>query len=76
MHHRLRSRNGKSFICRVIHNVQKMTSVLQFFFEDKLAAIAHFIGNDQLPKKSQVLLLDFISIKFEPYRPRIKKTLI
>lgn len=76
MHHRLRSKNGKSFICRVIHNVLKMTSVLQFFFEDKLAAIAHFIGNDQLPKKSQVLLLDFISIKFEPYRPRIKKTLI
>nr|XP_011457180.2 uncharacterized protein LOC105349186 isoform X2 [Crassostrea gigas] len=52
--HRLRSKNGKSFICRVIHNVQKMTSVLQFFFEDKLAAIAHFIGNDQLPKKSQI----------------------
>lgn len=76
MHHRLRSKNGKSFICRVIHNVQKMTSVLQFFFEDKLAAIALFIGNDQLPKKSQVLLLDFILIKFEPYRPRIKKTLI
>lgn len=76
MHHRLRSKNGKSFICRVIHNVQKMTSVLQFFFEDKLAAIAHFIGNDQLPKKSQVLLLDFIFIKFEPYIPRIKKTLI
>uniref|UniRef100_K1R634 Chaperone protein dnaJ n=1 Tax=Magallana gigas TaxID=29159 RepID=K1R634_MAGGI len=74
--HRLRSKNGKSFICRVIHNVQKMTSVLQFFFEDKLAAIAHFIGNDQLPKKSQVLLLDFIFIKFEPFRPRIKKTLI
>lgn len=76
MHHRLRSKNGKSFICRAIHNVQKMTSVLQFFFEDKLAAIAHFIGNDQLPEKSQVLLLDFIFIKFEPYRPRIKKTLI
>lgn len=76
MHHRLRSKNGKSFICRVIHNVQKMTSVLQFFIEDKLAAIAHFIGNDQLPEKSQVLLLDFIFIKFEPYRPRIKKTLI
>lgn len=76
MHHRLRSKNGKSFICRVIHNVQKMTSVLQFFFEDKLAAIAHFIGYDQLPKKSQVLLLDFIFMKFEPYRPRIKKTLI
>lgn len=75
MHHRLR-KNGKSFICRVIHNVQKMTSVLQFFFEDKLAAIAHFIGNDQLAKKSQVLLLDFIFIKFEPFRPRIKKTLI
>ncbi|XP_065924070.1 uncharacterized protein [Magallana gigas] len=52
--HRLRSKNGKSFICRVIHNVQKMTSVLQFFFEDKLAAIAHFIGNDQLPEKSQI----------------------
>lgn len=76
MHHRLRSKNGKSFICRVIHNVQKMTSVLQFFFEDKLAAIAHFIGNDQLHKKSQVLLLVFCFIKFEPYRPRIKKTLI
>lgn len=76
MHHRLRSKNGTSFICRVIHNVQKMTSVLQFFFEDKLAAVAHFIGNDQLPKKSQVLLLDFIFIKFEPFRPRIKKTLI
>lgn len=76
MHHRLRSKNGKSFICRAIHNVQKMTSVLQFFFEDKLAAVAYFIGNDQLPKKSQVLLLDFIFIKFEPYRPRIKKTLI
>lgn len=63
MHHRLRSKNGKSFICRVIHNVQKMTSVLQFFFEDKLAAIAHFIGNDQLPEKSQVLLFGFYFYK-------------
>lgn len=63
MHHRLRSKNGKSFICRVIHNVQKMTSVLQFFFEDKLAAIAHFIGNDQLPKKSQVYYFWILFLK-------------
>lgn len=31
-----------------------MTSVIQVVFQDKLAAVAHVIGADQLPMKSQI----------------------
>lgn len=54
---RLRNSNGSVvFTCRIIHSVKMMTSVVQVFFQDKLAAIAHVIGTDQLPIKSQVNL--------------------
>lgn len=33
-----------------------MTSVVQIFFQDKMAAVAHVIGTEQLPMKSQVKL--------------------
>lgn len=32
-----------------------MTSVVQVFFQDKMAAVAHVIGTEQLPVKSQVI---------------------
>lgn len=44
------------FTCRIIHSVKMMTSVVQIFFQDKMAAVAHVIGTEQLPMKSQVKL--------------------
>ncbi|XP_061192853.1 uncharacterized protein LOC133201068 [Saccostrea echinata] len=53
--HRLRDQNGNiMFTCRVIHSVNVMMSVVQVYYHDKMAAIAHIIGSDQLPSGKQV----------------------
>lgn len=44
-----------SFLLVGLYTVSVMTSVIQVFFHDKLAAVAHVIGADQLPMKSQVM---------------------
>lgn len=52
--HRLQNPNGNIvFTCRIIHSVKTMTSVVHVFFHDKLAAVAHVIGTDQLPIETQ-----------------------
>ncbi|XP_062572685.1 uncharacterized protein LOC134234626 [Saccostrea cucullata] len=53
--HRLRDPNGNiMFTCRLIHSVSVMTSVVHVFYHDKMAAVAHVIGSDQLPLETQV----------------------
>ena len=42
------------FTCRIIHSVPLMMSAVQVFFADKMAAVAHLIGTDQLPTPAQV----------------------
>ena len=37
------------FTARVIHSLSVMTSVVHVYFHDKMAAVAHLIGLDQLP---------------------------
>lgn len=56
INHRLQNPNGNIvFTCRIIHSVKTMTSVVHVFFHDKLAAVAHVIGTDQLPIETQVM---------------------
>ena len=50
----LNSNNEVLFTCRIIHSVQVMSSVVHVFHRDKMAAVAHVIGADQLPMDSQV----------------------
>ena len=42
------------FTCRVVHSVPLLTSAAQVYCGDQMAAVAHLIGQDQLPKASQV----------------------
>ena len=42
------------FSCRITHSVEMLTSVIQVFYQDKMAAVGHLIANDQLPVLSQV----------------------
>ena len=50
----LNSNNEVLFTCRIIHSVQVMSSVVHVFHQDKMAAVAHVVGADQLPIDSQV----------------------
>ena len=50
----LNSNNKVLFTCRIIHSVQVMSSVVQVFHRDKMAAVAHVIGADQLLMDYQV----------------------
>ena len=55
---RLQNYKGKVvFTCRMIHSVPLLMSVIQVFYRDKMAAVAHLIGSDQIPKPSQVCLI-------------------
>ena len=61
----LNSNDEVLFTCRIIHSVQMMSSVVQVFYRDKMAAIAHLIGTDQLPIDSQVLFfVVFLTFSF------------
>ena len=42
---------------RIIHSLTLNMSVVQVYYQDKLAAISHLIGQDQLPGPKQVHLL-------------------
>ena len=42
------------FTCRVIHSVPLMMSAVQVYYRDRMAAVSHLIGTDQLPIPSQV----------------------
>ena len=58
VHFRLQNYKGKVvFTCRMIHSVPLLMSVIQIFYRDKMAAVAHLIGSDQIPKPSQVCLI-------------------
>ena len=50
----LNSNNEVLFTCRIIHSVQVMSSVVHVFHRDKMAAVAHVVGADQLPIDSKV----------------------
>ena len=38
----------------MIHSIPLLMSVVQVFYHDKMAAVAHLIGSDQIPKPEQV----------------------
>ncbi|KAK2148680.1 hypothetical protein LSH36_487g02015 [Paralvinella palmiformis] len=42
------------FTCRVVHSIPLMMSAVQVYFADKLSAVSHLIGTDQLPTLPQV----------------------
>ena len=48
------SMNMKEFMCRIVHCISLHISVIQVFFHDKMAVVAHLIGVDQLPSEAQV----------------------
>ncbi|XP_025085903.1 uncharacterized protein LOC112559134 [Pomacea canaliculata] len=53
--HRLVNLDGfLQMTCRVIHSLPMMQSVVQVFHRDKMAAVAHLIGTEQLPLPNQV----------------------
>lgn len=54
--HSLSNLVGKeAFKVRIIHSASMVMSAIQIFYKDKLSAIAHLIGADQLPLPTQVI---------------------
>ena len=50
-----------TFTCRFIHSLPLLMSAVQVFYHDRMAAVAHLIGSDQIPLPEQVyIFLDFI----------------
>lgn len=46
-----------TFTCRIIHSLPLLMSVVQVFYHDKMAAVAHLVGTDTLPLPTQVSTL-------------------
>ncbi|XP_046563454.1 glycine-rich domain-containing protein 1-like [Haliotis rubra] len=42
------------FTCRIIHSLPLLMSAVQIFYHDKMAAVAHLVGPDQIPRPEQV----------------------
>ena len=40
--------------CRVLHSVDLLQSALYVHYQDKMVAVAHLVGLDQLPLPTQV----------------------
>lgn len=47
-------RDRQQFTCRIIHSLPLEMSAVQIFYHDKMVAVSHLIGNEQLPSKTQV----------------------
>lgn len=43
------------FTCRIIHSLPLLMSAVQVFYQDKMVAVAHLVGMDQLPTIDQVI---------------------
>ena len=43
-----------TFTCRLIHSLPLVMSAIQVFYHDRMAAVAHLIGSDQIPLPEQV----------------------
>ena len=43
-----------TFTCRFIHSLPLLMSAVQVFYHDRMAAVAHLVGSDQLPLPEQV----------------------
>ncbi|KAH3883478.1 hypothetical protein DPMN_007435 [Dreissena polymorpha] len=53
--HRLRGHDGQTeFTCRVVHSLPLLMSAVQIFQHDRMVAVAHLIGSDQIPKPDEV----------------------
>ncbi|KAL3852091.1 hypothetical protein ACJMK2_015777 [Sinanodonta woodiana] len=57
--HRLINHTGHViFTCRITHSVPLLMSAIQVYYHDKMVAVAHLIGSDQLPLPTQVAKTD------------------
>ncbi|KAL4226738.1 hypothetical protein ACF0H5_014718 [Mactra antiquata] len=53
--HKLVNHTGEvTFTCRVIHSLPLLMSAIQIFYHNRMTAVAHLIGSDQIPLPSQL----------------------
>jgi hypothetical protein len=46
-------RSKQQFTCRIIHSLPLQMSAVQIFYKDKMVAVSHLIGSEQLPARTQ-----------------------